>query len=41
MHEFSYNATIAKKKNLPNTHKVKIKHNARNTTYRHTPKKAY
>ena len=41
VHEFSYNATIAKKTNLSNTREVKIQHNASNTTYRRTLKKEY
>ena len=42
VHEFSYNATSAKKKKRsPNTGKAKIRWSASNTTYQHMLKREY
>ena len=41
VHEFLYNATIAKKKYHSNTGKAKIQRSASNTIYWHIPKKEY
>ena len=40
VHEFSYNATVAKNNHLSNG-KAKIQRSASNTTYQHVPGKEY